>query len=123
MWKALRNHRVVATIISAAVIVSAIAAFLAALAQIWTAFSHDTVPDFLAKQRWSVALPPWQAILLASIGVIVVVCQMAILWELYQQDGTPSPYPTMMFFTHDSALARNSTLALQARDLFEKAGW
>jgi hypothetical protein len=129
MWKAIKERPVVAFVISILIGVPAFITVLGGLAAIWVVMSRDTVPEFLAKKGWVIALPAWQAIVAIVLGAAILGLQIAILRKAYdaqpqQTAGAVLPsYPTVMFFTHDSALTSNPTLALEVRDAFEKAGW
>ena len=116
MWTAIKKHPVVAGVLSLFAFVGSAVIFLAALANIWAVYSHETVPDFLAKKGWAMTLPTWQAVvvILAAMGVFVL--QTAILREAYRR-----PYPDVMIFTHK--VAEGTAYAFHIRDLFEKAGW
>jgi hypothetical protein len=88
MWKQIKAHPVVTGFVSVCVVVGAIVAFLAGLATIWNAYSHDTVPDFLAKKGWAMTIPPWQGVLLLCVSLAILICQVAILREAYRAQLT-----------------------------------
>ena len=124
MWKSFKEHPVVGWIVSIAVVLAAIVSVLANGAQIWTAMSHDTVPEFLTKSGWLLRLPTWQATLGFLVSIIILALQSAILREAWTQRMPSAPTdPTMMLFTHDEARIKNPAVANRVRDLFEKAGW
>jgi len=122
MWRAIKEHSVVATTISLFVGLGAVIAVLAGLANIWVAMSRDTVPEFLTKRGWAMALPPWQAAVAICFGLVILVLQFAILREAYKQPPIPNVlYPVVVIYEHLNAL--NSPATNQVRALFERAGW
>jgi hypothetical protein len=122
MWKTIKEHPAVAAALSVAVGVGALIGVLAGLANIWTAMSHDTVPQFLSKKGWAMTLPTWQAALVVCGGLVILAFQFAIVREAYRQQPIVRA-PHVMVFKHDMASVTGHLLSRQVESLFSGGGW
>ena len=130
MWKAFREKPAVAVLVSLWALLTTLVVLPAALANIWVAFSRDTVPEFLAKRSWGMAIPSWQAWPLLGASFALLGFQVWLLREASRQrvaakvpTGATAapPYPTVTIYEH--LAAQQSLVRLRIRTLFEDAGW
>ena len=90
MWTAIRKPLVAAGL-TVVVGIPSVVFFLAALANIWNAISHDTVPHSLTRQGWAMTWPPLWAFAGLVVSVVVMALQAAILREAYKARAVPNP--------------------------------
>src|SRR5919108_5142239 len=69
MWKRIREHPLIPTF-------GGIVLFFAAL---WPLLSEDTVPAFLTKKGWLLAMPSWYSLLVIAIGCAVLLLQITLI--------------------------------------------
>jgi hypothetical protein len=89
MWNRLKEHWIVAVLLSVVVAVAAIVTFLSGLAAIWGVLSHDTLPDFLARKGWTMtgwlSGPPWMNLVVMVVAFAVLIVQVELLRQAYTQ--------------------------------------